>query len=330
VGRFEASGTSLAERVDRWNHQAQAQQHVGAADGGDGDITLDYTVVGTSHTLEKKYLRLTSAPDPRTVRPEPVLRQSIELIRGKMAGFGEERGQEQYIYLWEQMKSVRQDLTVQRVRNDFTVQVYEMHARICLEFGDMTEFNQCQAQLTQLYEEGLGTVEAQSEFTAYNILYNVGLGAANNVSDIMLHLKAADHDDEFIRFALQVRAADALGDYCRFFRLYSAAPGHAQYVMDTFSDRARLEAVKVLLKGYMPSVPLAFVSRNLGFGEEGSDDCAFFLEDHGCVLSPPAEKTTVDCKASRESLVEHSIAQKLEEERKAAQRKAEIVPIAFS
>ena len=28
--------------------------------------------------------------------------------------------------------------------------------------------------------------------------------------------------------------------------------------MDTFADRARLDAIKVLLKGYAPSVPLAF------------------------------------------------------------------------
>ena len=174
------------------------------------------------------------------MRPEPVLRLTIPLIREKYKGFGEERGQEQYIYLWEQMKSVRQDLTVQRIRNAFTVEVYEMHARICLEFEDTTEFNQCQAQLTQLYEEGLGTAEGQREFTSYNILYNVGKQASNNVSDLMRELAPGDREDPFVRFALAVRAAEALGDYCSLFRLHLAAPGHASYVMDTFVDRVRL------------------------------------------------------------------------------------------
>jgi len=313
----------LAERVDRWNQQAAGK--VEHADG-DGDITLDFTVVGTSQTLEKKYLRLTSAPNPNTVRPEPVLHKTIALIREKYEGFGDERGQTEYIYLWEQMKSVRQDLTVQRVRNAFTVDVYEMHARICLEFGDMTEFNQCQAQLTQLYEEGLGGKDGVREFKAYNIVYNVGKGAANNVNDLMLGLTADDHADQFLSFALRVRAADALGDYSSLFRLYNDAPGHAPYVMDTFVDAARLAALKVMLKAYMPSLPVAYVSK-LGF--DGADEAAYFLEDHGCVLLAP-DKSLVDCKASRASLVDHSIAAKLEEERKNAQRKAEIVPISFS
>ena len=71
-----------------------------------------------SQTLEKKYLRLTSAPNPATVRPEPVLRAAVELVRARYESYGEERGQEQYIYLWEQLKSIRQDRAVQRIRND--------------------------------------------------------------------------------------------------------------------------------------------------------------------------------------------------------------------
>ena len=59
-------------------------------------------------------------------------------------------------------------------------------------------------QLSQLYEEGLGTIEGQREFTAYQLLYNVGQLASNVVADIMLALTQADRVNKFIGHALQV------------------------------------------------------------------------------------------------------------------------------
>lgn len=123
-----------------------------ASPGGGGGPTLaalksrDAAALGTSDALEKPYLRLTSAPEASAVRPPSVLREALALVRARWAKDGD------YDYAKEQLKSIRQDLTVQRVRGSkLAADAYETHARIALERSDWAEYNQCQTVLADLH-----------------------------------------------------------------------------------------------------------------------------------------------------------------------------------
>ena len=89
-------------------------------------------VKGTCQVLEKPYFRLTSAADPAEVRPEEILEQSLKLMCKKW-----KKRQNDYRYIDEQFRSMRQDLAIQRIKNSLTVRVYETHARIALEQADL-------------------------------------------------------------------------------------------------------------------------------------------------------------------------------------------------
>jgi hypothetical protein len=208
-------------------------------------------VVGTNQTLEKQYFRLTSAPNPSQVRPEYILRQTLELLKTKW------RKESNYGYICDQFKSMRQDLTVQRIKNDLTVAVYEIHARIALEKGDLGEYNQCQTQLRVLYAQNLGGRPV--EFKAYRILYFIHTCNRTALNDVLADLTIAEKGEKAIKHALDVRSALALGNYHRFFRLYLDTPNMGAYLMDMFVVRERLAALSNMCKAYViPSRPCLY------------------------------------------------------------------------
>ncbi|XP_074276284.1 SAC3 family protein A isoform X1 [Silene latifolia] len=270
------------------------------------DIDWDaLTVKGTCQDIEKRYLRLTSAPDPSTVRPQEVLERALLMVKNS---------EKNYLYKCDQLKSIRQDLTVQRIRNELTVQVYETHARLSLEYGDLPEFNQCLSQLKSLYSEG--NAGCQMEFSAYHLL-SVILHSNNRRELIssMSRLSVEARSHEAVKHALSVRASVTSGNYVLFFRLYKTAPNLNTCLMDLCVEKIRFEAVQCMSRAYRPSIPISFIAQVLGFSNaledgdadekdvEGCDECTEWLRSHGACLIPDSNgELVLDSKASSTSL----------------------------
>jgi hypothetical protein len=187
----------------------------------------------------------------------------------------------EYNYICDQFKSLRQDLTVQRIRNEFTVTVYEIHARIALERGDLGEYNQCQAQLKVLYEQGIDG--CRNEFLAYRILYLLHTRNKQEMNSLMAQLEGRQKTDPAVIHALKARSALALSDYCAFFRLYSEAPNMGGYLMDCYVKRERLVALNTICKAYRPAISISFLVSLLAF--EDAETCRAFLKESGAHLT---------------------------------------------
>ncbi|KAK6933350.1 hypothetical protein RJ641_036244, partial [Dillenia turbinata] len=248
------------------------------------DIDWDsLTIKGTCQEIEKRYLRLTSAPDPATVRPEDVLEKSLLMVQNS---------QKNYLYKCDQLKSIRQDLTVQHIQNAFTAKVYETHARLALEFGDIPEYNQdfidltfiCFAvsmQLKTLYADGIeGCV---MEFSAYNLLCVI-MHSSNN-RDLLSSMSSSSCDftrcTHFIYYLMKQRRMKQLNmhlqlvqlsllNYVLFFRLYETAPNLNAYLMDLY------------VLGFTSTQHISEASEKKD--ADGFDECVEWLKAHGACL----------------------------------------------
>ena len=246
-------------------------------------------IVGTSGELEKPYLRLTSAPDAAVFRPLDVLYKSLEHVLNKWRETGE------YSYTCEQLKSIRQDLTVQGISNEFTVHVYETHGRIALEKRDHEEFNQCNSMLMELYETWGGSV---AEFTAYRLFYGILVKDFVDIDQCLASIPADIRDMPEVIHAVKIYTAWLTHDYSTFFKLYVVTPNMGGYLIDMFVQRERLNALKTICKAYRPNVSVDFIKRVLAF--EDRDECVSFLISVSAVLTTSGEN--VDCKQSQSKL----------------------------
>lgn len=183
-------------------------------------------------------------PNPNQIRPEHILKKSLPLLKNKW-----KNKEKDYNYINEQFRSIRQDMTIQRIQNEFTVKVYETHARIALESMDTDQFNQCQTKLIELYN--LGFKGHEIEFFAYRIiylaLYNVKYDKENILREVKQDSKLKGKIE--IEHALKVLKALNDSNYFLFFKLYKTTPNMGSYLIEPFLPIFRIDALKIMAVG---------------------------------------------------------------------------------
>ncbi|CAL4953779.1 unnamed protein product [Urochloa decumbens] len=305
------SGSSLPDKdatSNRYKKRAVSLL-LNRSNGDDAGLAVEdldwdaLTIKGTCQEIEKEYLRLTRAPDPAEVRPEDVLQKALRMV---------ETSKKNYLYKCDQLKSIRQDLTVQRIQNELTIKVYETHARLAIQSGDLPEYNQCQSQLKRLYGEGVKGCNV--EFSAYNLLcVMLHSNSKRDLLSLMASLPKEAKKDATVKHALEVRSAVLSGNYVLFFKLYKVAPNLNSCLMDLYAEQMRFEAIKCMSKSYRPTVPVRYAAQVLGFvgvdevcethGAEGLEKCKKWLNAHGAVLSVDNNgEVQIDSKVSSTSL----------------------------
>ncbi|CAF0825688.1 unnamed protein product [Rotaria sordida] len=251
------------------------------------------SLIGTCEKLEKNYLRLTSAPNPSTIRPLAILEQAFSFVINKY------KSNNDWSYISNQLKSIRQDLMVQSIRNDFTVLVYEENARIALEMGDLDQFIQCQAQLEMLYDSGCNRTHL-IEFLIYHLLYSLLLNDYKKANRILIDidetnilLRKSNNIDIVLEFCSSFRRKN----YIQLFTLYKSLPKLACCLVNFFIDIYRKQMIQILIWGFTPTLPIDVVTTMLAY--ESNEICREHLSSLGVIFID--ESMSIDCKTSRTS-----------------------------
>jgi SAC3 family protein LENG8/THP3 len=233
--------------------------------------------VGRSTAMERAYTRY--EPLVEDIRPLLVLKRAFAFVVARSKEVeetdGVKAGQK---YLSDQLKGMRQDLRVQNIVQPFTVKVYERHARLSLEMGDIGEFNQCQAALKQFYESPLLAAHhtSEKEFFLYRVVYLTLSEQYDSLSTELINFTNAqlkgvtrpgmmELDKATVNSTLALCNACINGDTSTICRLLVDFPMEMCHLVRIYLQKLRIMWLKEILTAMKGMLAMRFLMASLGF-----------------------------------------------------------------
>ncbi|XP_029967911.1 germinal-center associated nuclear protein [Salarias fasciatus] len=215
-------------------------------------------------TAIKEYSRSSAdqeEPLPHELRPLPMLCMTMDYLVTQIMDQGRENYRDWYDFVWNRTRSIRKDITQQRLCCPMTVSLIEKCTRfhvhcahhLCEEH--MSSFDakinnenmtKCLQSLKEMYED-LAKRQVycpqEAEFRQYSVLLKL------NEGDILREVQ--QFRDEVrkspeVKFAVQVFAAVNSNNFVRFFKLVKRASYLASCMLHRYFNQVRAKALKSL------------------------------------------------------------------------------------
>ena len=243
-------------------------------------------IVGSCKDLEKEYHRGEGNVETTKVRPYEILKKSFTHVMGKSK-------EKDYKWVKNQLKSIRQDMLVQDIRDSFTWDVYVCAATEAIRNSDAGELTQTLAHLKRLEHHVCISDQAKMEISAYRILFHTLRENFNKVDEEISLLLPKNRGYGCIRHALMFSAAYSSHNFFLLRKLVPKAPNSGKLVVDIFLPSLRLTMYKWIIQAYdVLTVPdlLHF----LCFTSNGN--LKQFLKQNGA--QPTSDKNGIRCRES--------------------------------
>ncbi|PRP81992.1 SAC3/GANP family protein [Planoprotostelium fungivorum] len=237
-------------------------------------------VVGTCQQHEKPYYRLTTKPNPSIIRPQSVLEDWLPILTKRY-----EEGNCDYNYVSDQLRSIRQDLTVQHIKNQFIAKVYLLHIKLAARHDDLSELMVCLVCLENLNEDRILKEKQALKVFALRILVSLLQEDRETLVQITSHLRPHHLQDRYVQFSMQVlQSLNGCRNYYRFAQLSTSTPSPVTlYLMEKMADKfVRKDALRFMCKAYRPTLAIDFITSQMCFRDV--KQCTDFIQACGAVV----------------------------------------------
>ena len=231
----------------------------------------------------KRFARTVDDPHPSDFRTRGALERTMNYLRNLLDREDVRFGLV-HKFLWDRYRSVRQDLYIQGITDQFAINIFEEIVRfhvlceheLCGEDQSVTDMegfnshlnmeqmNKALISLNDMYEKAAEKGEQcpnEPEFRSYHLLslmsqHGKFKGDQQGFLSMLQSLRQNVRESASIQWVLQLRSAFAFGNFAKFFALIKQAPYLLACLSHIYFPQMRAKCLKIMSETVAPGRPV--------------------------------------------------------------------------